>query len=442
MDDRDTTLTGLGIDAVAASEPVAQLHVVHPPELASRFTLGASSIVLGRSRQIGGHAIPHRTVSRRHARVDWQGGVHRVIDLGSRNGSRLNGAPLTESQALTDGAVVRLGDTIAIYELGEAAAAHGSVSEDALPGRALSVCRLRRQLEHAGPDPAPALLIGETGTGKEYLARELHRLSGRAGRFVAINCAALSAQLIESQLFGHVRGAFTGANTAAMGLFRDADRGTLFLDEIGDLPVELQPKLLRAIQEQEVLPVGATRPIAVNVRIVGATLHPLARRVESGLFRRDLYARLAAWSLAVPPLRARRSDLLDWVVRLHQAWQAQRPHRQPHALRLDVNAAERVLLHPWPANLRGLGHVVHRLAAADEPGVITGAQIKTLFEAAPPTPEATPAGSKEESRPSKPSAGALREALARLGSVRAVAKHYQRDRKQIYRWMDAYGIER
>ena len=208
-------------------------------------------------------------------------------------------------------------------------------------------------------DPSPVLLTGATGTGKEFIAREIHRLSGRSGKLVAVNCAVLNPQLVESQLFGHVRGAFTGAHTDQPGLFRSAEGGTLMLDEIGELPLDLQPKLLRVLQEKEVCPIGGTRNVAVDVRVIAATNRDLPALVESGGFRQDLHARLALWEIRVPSLQRRRADVLLWLERLLARWRAARELAAVPALALDAQAAEALLLQTWPDNLRGMDRLVH-----------------------------------------------------------------------------------
>jgi DNA-binding NtrC family response regulator len=226
----------------------------------------------------------------------------------------------------------------------------------------MSVLRLRSQLARAAPDVSPALIIGETGTGKESIARELHRLSGRKGDFVAVNCATFGEQLIESQLFGHVKGAFTGATTDQEGLFVAAQGGTLFLDEIGEMPLELQPKLLRAIQEREIRAVGSTRNVKVDVRIVAATHRDLVERARLGTFRQDLYARLALWQLQVPALRERRADVVRWARFLHAVWCEERKLSSDPGLDLHPDAAEALALLAWPENLRGMNRLVHEVA--------------------------------------------------------------------------------
>ncbi|HET9553951.1 MAG TPA: sigma-54 dependent transcriptional regulator [Anaeromyxobacteraceae bacterium] len=204
---------------------------------------------------------------------------------------------------------------------------------------------------------APIVLLGETGTGKEVLAHALHATSPRAGRpFVAVNCGALPAELMESELFGHLRGAFSGAVADKAGLFEEADGGTILLDEIGDLPLALQVKLLRVLQDGEVRRVGATRAAAVDVRVLAATHHELRALVEQGRFREDLYYRLQVFSLALPPLRARREDVMPLARQLLQL-----EGRPARAFSREAEAA--LLRHPWPGNVRELSNAVRHGAA-------------------------------------------------------------------------------
>jgi transcriptional regulator with GAF, ATPase, and Fis domain len=248
-----------------------------------------------------------------------------------------------------------------------------------------------------------------------------------------VNCAALSPQLVESQLFGHAKGAFTGALSPHEGLFRAADGGTIFLDEIGELPRELQPKLLRVLQEGEVHPVGETRPVKVDVRVVSATLRDLTEMVDEGAFRLDLYARLSPWEIHVPALSERRADILPWLERLHAAWHEEREDSgETVPLRFEANAVERILLHDWRDNLRGLDRLVHR-ACAEQSGVV---DVRPAASA-PSTPDRPSSPARKD----KPTREELAEVLeAHDGSVRATAKHYDRDRRQIYRWLDQYGL--
>ena len=230
---------------------------------------------------------------------------------------------------------------------------------------------------------APLLLLGETGTGKEHLARAIHRESRRAaGPFVAINCGALPETLLESELFGHEEGAFTGATRSRRGHFELAHGGTLFLDEIGDVALHLQVKLLRALQEQEVQRLGGEKPIPVDVRIMAATNRDLAQEVEAGRFRRDLFYRLGVVTVTLPPLRARREDVPDlaegYVARLQGRMATEVQGITPEAL-----AALRA--YDWPGNIRELFNVVERAMLLSSSDVITHLDLRdALGERSPP----------------------------------------------------------
>jgi len=425
--------------------PAAVVRVVHPRDLRARQVLSKDPLCAGRE---GDLVIDHRTVSRRHAVLAWDPslGAHTARDLGSRNGSAVDGEALKEDPTpLRDQAVLRLGDVLAVYERagGEDAEDAPEVSREAAPGDSIAMRRLRRAIGRAAIDRSAVLIAGETGTGKERLAAEIHRLSGRTGAFVAVNCAAINPQLAESALFGHARGAFTGATDAQRGLIREADGGTLFLDEVGELPEALQPKLLRALQEREILPVGTSKPVRVDVRVVSATHRDLTASGASG-FRRDLYARLSLWEVRVPPLRARRADLFTWIEVLQRAWDR---GRSAPPLALSPSAAEALLLAPWTLNLRAVERLIrevlaegrgdHPLALADLPDWVRGSPAL-----GPEAAEAPPPGPDTPCRPAVPTKDEFTEVFHRLGgSVRALARHYSRDRRQIYRWVEAFGLD-
>jgi transcriptional regulator with GAF, ATPase, and Fis domain len=213
--------------------------------------------------------------------------------------------------------------------------------------------RLREQVERVSASGLPVLIQGETGTGKELVARSVHRSSGRRGPFVPINCGALSPQLAESELFGHERGAFTGADRARDGAFARADRGTVFLDELGELPLALQAKLLRVLQERAVRRVGGDRVQPVDFRLVCATHRDLRAMVGSGKFREDLWFRVAVGTLDVPPLRERGADVLQLARHFLQAVGGR-------ADWLDAEARKHLVTHPWPGNVRELKNAIER----------------------------------------------------------------------------------
>ncbi len=217
--------------------------------------------------------------------------------------------------------------------------------------------------------PWPVLIYGETGTGKELMARLVHELSPRKdAEFVEVNCAAIPETLFESELFGHKKGAFTGASRDKQGLFEFAQHGTLFLDEIGELPEHLQAKLLRVLQEKRITPVGALRPVEVDVRIVAATNRDLKKMADQGLFRQDLYFRLNVFEIHLPPLRERKDDIPDLVNLFMAKYQTQ-------PVRISSEAMDRLLKYHWPGNVRELEHIIQRLVTLCRGNVIKASDI-------------------------------------------------------------------
>ncbi len=244
---------------------------------------------------------------------------------------------------------------------------------------------LLQQLDRVAPADAPVLIVGETGTGKELVARHLHARSGRKGQFVAVNCGALSQTLAEAELFGHQAGSFTGANETRAGWFEAANGGTLFLDEIGDLPLSLQVKLLRVLQEREVVRVGSRKPIPLDVRLVAATNINLAEAVSAGRFRLDLYYRLNVVTFDLPPLRERHGDIMPLAEHFLSKY-SEKLRVRPPILGLETRRA--LLGYAWPGNIRELENVIHfALLTAD--GDIRPEHLR--FAAAPQTAALTPA---------------------------------------------------
>ncbi len=225
-------------------------------------------------------------------------------------------------------------------------------------GQTTAVRKIARHVERAAEVQCTVLISGETGTGKEVFARLLHGTGPRAGKpFVPVNCAALTATLAESQLFGHEKGAFTGADGRTLGVFRAAEGGIVFLDEVGEMPLDLQPKLLRVLQQQEVTPVGSAHPIAVNVQVIAATNRDLATEVTAGRFREDLYYRLNMVELHVPPLRERREDIPELIDFFSGRFadRYQRPRWKP-----DSDTLKEFCEFGWPGNIRQLQHVIEQ----------------------------------------------------------------------------------
>ncbi|MCB9549153.1 MAG: sigma-54-dependent Fis family transcriptional regulator [Myxococcales bacterium] len=337
---------------------------------------------------------------------------------------------------------------------GEVAALRDALTRAApdrqIVGDAPAFRALRERLPLAARSEAPVLILGETGTGKELVARAVHSLSPRsAAPMVAVNCGALPAELLDSELFGHVRGAFTDARRDKPGLVEEADGGTLFLDEIGDMPLPLQVKLLRFLQEGEVRRVGSNEAQRVDVRVVAATHRDLASGVDDGEFREDLYYRLSVVRLQVPPLRARKEDLPALARHLlaRHAAATSRP-----VVQLAPDALSRLTAHDWPGNVRELENVLRR-ALVFCPGDVIDASLLE-FDRAPSTPAGLPAPGErgvDLGVPLRQAKAALVDdfqqryvlaALAQAGGVVAEAARLSgKDRKSFWELMQRYGIQ-
>jgi two-component system, NtrC family, nitrogen regulation response regulator NtrX len=299
---------------------------------------------------------------------------------------------------------------------------------------------LRRLIARVGPSEAAVLITGETGSGKERVARALHLASGRKGRFVAINCAAIPATLLESELFGHEKGAFSGATARRPGRFEQAHGGTLFLDEIGDMPLELQAKLLRALETKEIERLGGTTPLSVDVRILAATHQELARAVTEGRFRQDLFFRLNVMPLALPPLRERPEDILP----LARAFAAEiaGPHL-PLVLAPGAEAALRA--YRWPGNVRELRNYVERQNLLRGESPLTLAPEPLVEGPAPLAPRAHRTafnfgdkGYREHVEDFE--RDLIRAALEEGGSIAGAARLLRVDRGNLYRRIKALGL--
>lgn len=322
------------------------LSVVHSTSGHDRsIPLDPGPIILGRDPGPGGVCLDDRRASRRHVQLTYAEAfdVYRLRDLGSKNGTFINGKQVTDEHLMPD-SVIRIGDTLLVYA--EVEAVPGCSGFEPPPGRSLALERAEYLADLAAPTEHPMLILGATGVGKERIAERIHEASGRSGPLVAVNCATFSRELIGSELFGHVRGAYSGAASPREGVFRAADRGTLFLDEIAELPLDQQPALLRALQERRIRPVGADREIAVDVRIVAATHHDPKDLLDRGSMRPDLYGRLAAIVVHLPGLQHRRSEILPIFCQL----------MGDDAPQLTADAAEAMLTYDWPLNIRELQH--------------------------------------------------------------------------------------
>ncbi len=380
-------------------------------------------------------------VSRRHASIKRASpeASPLIVDLGSRNGIRVNGRSLASAE-LRCGDVVRVGGWVGVVTAmpGEFA----EITPGLLGGAVLRAAV--EPLRQAAPSSLTIILEGETGTGKEVVTRTIHDWSGRPGPLVAVNCAALPEALAEGELFGYRRGAFTGADRASPGFFRSAQGGTLLLDEVSDLPLPLQAKLLRVLQEREVQPLGETRPVPVDVRIVVASQQPLMDAVKEGRFRPDLLARLDGVTVRLPPLRQRKEDV---------------PHLFSHMLReltqgrapaVEGDVVERLCTHDWPFNVRELVQLVRQILVLHPGetllnlqhlptriGTRTGERpLDTTSKPNPRPPTAAAAGPEPVELPAllvalRASGGNVARASAMLGITR----------QRAYRLMESHSVD-
>ena len=425
-----------------------------PLEVPSRHSLDHLALVAigrGRTRAVRRDVasgalelkLPDPWASAEHARLTRSGASWQIEDCGSRNGVRINGR-VAATARLNDGDLIELGHTLLYYRQ-DGGAAFSAADADFVPpesdaeaGFATLSIALARELSKAwdlaGADLA-LLIQGESGTGKEVLARALAARSQRRGPFVGVNCGAIPPSLVESELFGHVKGAFTGAESNHDGLIRSAHKGTLFLDEIGDLELGAQAALLRVLQEREVRPVGATRAVPVDVRLLSATHRDLDGLVEKGAFRADLLSRLAGFRLRLPPLRQRREDIGLLVSRLLNA---RRAELDP-TLRFEPEAARRLFRYHWPLNIRELENCLRAASVLARGGSITDEHLSEQLRQAPSEPGPAPLELSAAQRDQ-------REELIQLfrehgGNVSAVARRLGKARTQIQRWLKRYQLD-
>ena len=338
--------------------------------------------------------IPDSTVSKRHCEILIDQTGYQIRDLESTNGTLVQGVRVS-SATLAPGSEVQLGKSRFIFcPLQEPSDIPLSRNESfgKMLGKSVPMRRIFYLAETYAPSDATIMITGETGTGKEVLAEEIHNHSARKDKpYIVIDCAAISKELIESELFGHVKGAFTGANTDRQGAFELADGGTVFLDEIGDLSSELQPKLLRVLEKREIRRVGSNKVRKIDVRIISATNRNLANDVNEGRFREDLYYRLSVVHLEIPPLRRRREDIpllaKNFIISL----------KGPDALK-DIGDIDRTMevltRHEWPGNVRELRNLVELAFYSEKRPIDLSAflSLGALHAGNLSVPEAVPSG--------------------------------------------------
>jgi len=402
-------------------------------------------------------AVPDAWVSTTHAVIRKSEDRWIIVDAGSKNGTLVNGR-ITRTAELKDGDLIELGQTFFLFRESLATWATLPAFVDAaslrpsVPGLLTLVPSLADQLERVpviAPSPVSVVIRGETGTGKEVGASAIHQLSRRTGPFVAVNCASLPDSLVQSELFGYLKGAFTGAAEDRPGLIRGSDKGTLFLDEIGDLPSAAQAILLRVLQEGEVLPIGGRKPIKVDIRLVVATHQDLQARVATNQFRADLLARVSGWTLSLPPLRERREDLgilIGTLIRRHA------PGR-PEQVAFSCDAARALLRYHWPLNVRELEKCLMAALVLASDGPIRPTDLPGPVQAAIGSSGDDSSEAKTEPLNQQPAPPRLSERdqqqmelvvkmlQKHSGNITAVAQALGKARGQVRRWIKRYGID-
>ncbi|HLL22776.1 MAG TPA: sigma 54-interacting transcriptional regulator [Kofleriaceae bacterium] len=446
------TVTGASVPESDPDAPrelprlIVVLHTRKPFAPAVRLCMGAvDEVVIGRGagrswRRIGRRlelSLDDHEISRQHACLRRLVDGWELVDLDSKNGTKLNGvrarrANLVDSDVIEVGAVMLMfrDESTTTADCGDLDMSASARLPPALRTASVDVEAAFAQLIKIAPSLVPVLIRGETGTGKELTARAIHDLSGRRGMFVPVNCGAIPRTLVESELFGSKRGAFSGARDDREGLVRRADGGTLFLDEIAELPEESQVALLRVLQEGEVRPVGATECIRIDVRIVAATHQDLETRIAAGTFRQDLYARLIGFVTKLAPLRARREDLGTLVSVL-----LARIVDDPQRITIQQPAARALMSYAYPLNIRELEQALRAAVALSGGGEIG---LEHLPEAIR-NHRVSPAELRPEDQ-------ALRDRVVELlrdhrGNVTAVARTLGKAPIQIRRWCRRLSIE-
>lgn len=399
-------------------------------------------VLLGRNARSGFvGAFDDHSVSRQHCRILRRANTITVVDLGSRNGTTLNGRSIVEAE-IQRGDVIGIGDVLVYFD--HALPLAEPPKHPSLLGISPAIQELLDNIRLVAQRTTSVMIVGETGTGKELVAQEVHRCSGRSGNMVPINCGGTSDTLLASELFGHVRGAFTGADRGRKGLIETARGGTLFLDELIDASAGLQVSLLRLLEGGEYRAVGSDQAMSSDARIVAAAQPRIEEQVREGHFRRDLWTRVARWIIRIPPLRDRRADI---PLLAHHF--ARKYADKPVTLSLACLVA--LMRHDWPGNVRELAAIIERMVVASE-----GADVLELppwleqelgtAATAPPSigaPASIPAGEDVERlrRVASLSREDIEDALRRArGNVQAAAEALGVGRRTLYRRFEVMGI--
>lgn len=453
MTDLDTQLLAVGGEKDVVSFQKCQLAVLGGANKGKKLDLNRPVTRIGK-RENNDLILDEKTVSRNHVEIAQNENGYILRDLESTNGTYINDIRVKEAY-LSPGDIIRIGTVrIEFLTFDEKVQIEPSTRTEFGPllGRSRRMRQIFSILEKISPTNATVLIEGETGTGKELVARAIHQNSPRKNKsFVVFDCSAVAPNLIESELFGHVKGSFTGAVATRKGAFEEANGGTIFLDEIGELSPELQPKLLRALEQREIKKVGSNDSAPIDVRVVCATNKNLKKEVSENRFRQDLYYRLSVVKISMPPLRERPDDIPFMIEKLLASSKFNvLPDGKLKVVRVEDNAIKMLARYQWPGNVRELVNILERMVPMVEGNAITGQHVSFIFEEMEREEESTERMSVDMGLPFKEAKQKIVEsfekdylaALLRRNNynISKTAREAGIDRKHIRNLLKKYGI--
>lgn len=359
-----------------------QLVVADGPNRGKKIMLNKNVMTVGK-RETNDLILADKTVSRTHMEIKYEQDSFLLRDLDSTNGTFINGTRVKEAY-LAPGDRIKVGNTILEFVAYDEKVRIEPSSQNSfgmLVGKSTKMRQIFSILEKISPTHATVIVEGDTGTGKELVAHAIHENSQRKGKpFAVFDCSAVAPNLIESELFGHERGSFTGAVKSRRGAFEEANGGTIFLDEIGELTTDLQPKLLRALEQREIKRVGSSTPVKIDVRVICATNKNLRKEIEEGRFREDLYYRLSVVKISLPSLKERPEDIPPLVERLlTTAKYNRKPDGEIKVTKVDDDALKLLARYEWPGNVRELNNVIERACSFVDGNTISKPQLDFIF---------------------------------------------------------------
>lgn len=434
-----------------------QLNVIGEGGNRRRFELGKKKIIKVGKKSDNDIVINDKTVSRNHMEIHLtEDNSYLLRDLNSTNGTMINQIKVKEA-FLSPGDLVEIGTTkIEFQTFDEKVQIEPSNKNEFgdMVGRSRKMRQIFGVLEKISPSQATVIIDGETGTGKELVAKAIHKNSLRQDKpFIVFDCSSVAPNLIESELFGHTKGSFTGAIKDRMGAFEAAGGGTIFLDEIGELSLDLQPKLLRALEQREIKRVGSTTPVKLDVRVICATNRNLKEEVEKGTFREDLFYRLSVVKIRLPPLRERLEDipLIVEAILKHARYNL-KPDGSFYVMRVEDDALKALQRYQWPGNVRELNNIIERAVSFSEHGVIKGAHLQYVFSEVESGEESTVRMNFDSSLPFKDAKQQVVESFEKeylqglleknKGNVSKAAREAKIDRKHLRNLLIKYELIR